>query len=45
MLDEYNTVLANDNEVIVIDNEQKTKVTFFVSGWLKWEHCVERIEE
>jgi hypothetical protein len=44
VFNQYNTVLSNDDEFIVIDNEQKTKVTFFLSGWLKWEHCVERIE-
>lgn len=45
IFNQYNTVLTNNNEVIVIDNEQKVKVTFFESGWFKWEHCVERIEE
>lgn len=45
VFNQYNIVLSNDNEIIVIDNEQKTKVTFFVSDWFKWEHCVERIEE
>ena len=44
VFDQHNTVLSNDDEFIVIDNEQHAKVTFFVSGWLKWEHCVERIE-
>lgn len=45
VFDQHNTVLSNDDEFIVIDNEQKAKVTFFVSGWFKWEHCVEHIEK
>lgn len=45
VFNQYNTVLTNDGEIIVIDNEQKTKVTFFVDDWGRWEHCVERIEK
>ncbi len=45
VFNQYNTVLSNDDEIIVIDNEQKAKVTFFVSDWFKWEHYVEHIEE
>lgn len=45
VFDQYNTVLSNDDEIIVIDNEQKAKVTFFLSGWFKWEHSVEHIEK
>jgi len=41
VFNQYNTVISNDDEVIVIDNEQKVKVTFFVSGWFKWEHTTE----
>lgn len=44
VFNQYNTVLSNDDEIIVIDNEQHAKVTFFVSDWGRWEHCVERIE-
>lgn len=42
---QYNSVIPNDDEVIVIDNEQQTKVTFFVGDWGRWEHYVERIED
>lgn len=42
---QYNIVLSNNDEFIVIDNEQQAKVTFFVSDWGRWEHYVERIEE
>lgn len=42
---QYNSVIPNDDEVIVIDNEQQLKVTFYVDDWGKWEHYVERIEE
>lgn len=45
MFNQYNTVLSNDDEIIVIDNEQKAKVTFFESGWFKWEHTIERIDK
>lgn len=45
VFNQYNTVLSNDDEIIVIDNEQKAKVTFFVSDWGRWEHYVERIEK
>lgn len=44
VFNQYNTVLSNNDEIIVIDNEQKAKVTFFVSGWFKWEHTMERME-
>lgn len=42
---QYNSVISNDDEVIVIDNELKAKVTFFVSDWGRWEHYTERIEK
>lgn len=42
---QYNTVLSNDDEIIVIDNEQKVKVTFFVDDWGRWEHYVERLKD
>ena len=45
VFNQYNTVISNDDEVIVIDNEQQAKVTFFVSDWGRWEHYVERIED
>lgn len=45
VFNQYNTVLSNDDEIIVIDNEQKAKVTFFVGDWGRWEHYVEHIED
>lgn len=45
IFNQFNTVITNDDDIIVIDNEQKAKVTFFVSDWFKWEHYVEHIEE
>lgn len=42
---QYNSVISNDDEVIVIDNEQQVKVTFFVEDWGRWEHYVERLKD
>lgn len=45
VFNQYSTVLSNDDEIIVIDNEQQAKVTFFVSDWGRWEHYVERLKD
>lgn len=38
---QYNSVIPNDYEFIVIDNEQHAKVTFYISDWGRWEHTME----
>lgn len=45
IFNQFNTVITNDDNIIVIDNEQQVKVTFFVSDWGKWEHYVEKMED
>lgn len=44
VFNQYNTVISNDDEVIVIDNEQQAKVTFFVSDWGRWHHYTKQLE-
>ena len=45
MFGQYNSVIRNDDEFIVTDNEQHAKVTFYISDWGKWEHTMERMED
>lgn len=45
MFNQYNGVIRNDNEFIVIDNEQHAKVTFYISDCGRWEHTMERMED
>lgn len=46
VFNQYNTVMSNDDdEIIVIDNEQHAKVTFYITAWGQWGHTMERIEE
>jgi len=44
MFNQYNSVIRDDNEFVVIDNEQKVKVTFYIGDWGRWEHTMERME-
>lgn len=44
MFNQYNGVIRDDNEFIIFDNEQKTKVTFYISDWGRWEHTMERLD-
>lgn len=45
VFNQYNTVMSNDDdEIIVIDNEQQTKVTFYID-YDKWAHTMERMED
>lgn len=44
MFNQYNGVIRDNNEFIVIDNEQHAKVTFYISDLGQWEHTMERME-
>lgn len=44
MFNQYNSVIRDDNEFVVYDNEQKVKVTFYIGDWGRWEHTMERME-
>lgn len=44
MFNQYNGVIRDDDEFIVIDNEQHAKVTFYVTAWGQWGHYMERME-
>lgn len=44
MFNQYNGVMRDNNEFIVIDNEQHAKVIFYIDDWGKWEHTMERMK-
>ena len=45
VFNQYNTVLSNDDEIIVIDNEQHAKVTFYITAWGQWGHTMEEMDK